>query len=298
MKTYLLAAAAAAALAATPAVARDHSAYFGIEAGPMAARDSHVNVDNPLIVGDADFDIDHKLGVDGDLIAGYDFGMFRAEVEGAYKWAKHDEYSDIFGDHRATGHSRAYSLMANAMIDVGRDETVNFYAGAGAGIAWVNQRIDLPDAEGFSISDNKFAWQLIAGVRAPVFRHFDVGLKYRYFDAGRIKDDHDFGIAAPNIVDLRSRRVMSPPAQSATLAGRCRRRRARLSVAWRTGNAPENESATMSTPCATAARRTSSSGVCGPSDTQCAPSGTSSASTIRRPSACCSEGSVVSSTRG
>ena len=205
MKTYLLAAAAAAALAATPAVARDHSAYFGIEAGPMAARDSHVNVDNPLIVGDADFDIDHKLGVDGDLIAGYDFGMFRAEVEGAYKWAKHDEYSDIFGDHRATGHSRAYSLMANAMIDVGRDETVNFYAGAGAGIAWVNQRIDLPDAEGFSISDNKFAWQLIAGVRAPVFRHFDVGLKYRYFDAGRIKDDHDFGIAAPNIVDLRSR---------------------------------------------------------------------------------------------
>ena len=29
--------------------------------------------------------------------------------------------------------------------------------------------------------DSNLAWQLIAGVRAPVWTHFDVGLKYRYF---------------------------------------------------------------------------------------------------------------------
>ena len=41
MKAYLLAAVGAAALVASPAAARDHSAYFGIEAGPMWAKDSH-----------------------------------------------------------------------------------------------------------------------------------------------------------------------------------------------------------------------------------------------------------------
>src|SRR5215210_4375437 len=93
MKRYLLAAAATAALAASPAAARDHSAYFGIEVGPMAVQDSHVRVAD-ITDGSADFDVDHKLGVDGDLIAGYDFGIVRAEIEAAYKWAKHDEYSD------------------------------------------------------------------------------------------------------------------------------------------------------------------------------------------------------------
>ena len=31
------------------------------------------------------------MGVDGDLIAGYDFGMFRAEAELGYKRSEHDE---------------------------------------------------------------------------------------------------------------------------------------------------------------------------------------------------------------
>ena len=39
-----------------------------------------------------DLDINHKLGVDGDMIAGYDFGMFRAEAELGYKRSHHDEY--------------------------------------------------------------------------------------------------------------------------------------------------------------------------------------------------------------
>ena len=74
MKRYLLAAVASAALAASPAAARDHSGYFGIEVGPMWAQDSHVRFPD-ITDGAADFDVDHKMGVDGDLIAGYDFGM-------------------------------------------------------------------------------------------------------------------------------------------------------------------------------------------------------------------------------
>src|SRR5688572_13024415 len=95
MRRHLLAATAIAALAATPAAARDNSGYFGIEVGALMADDSEVDLD--LDFDDDDdielFDIDHKLGVDGDLIAGYDFGMIRAEAELGYKRAEHDEYS-------------------------------------------------------------------------------------------------------------------------------------------------------------------------------------------------------------
>ena len=69
MKVYLLAGAALALIAA-PANARDNAAYFGIEIGGMFANDSDVQLDGNDFVK-----IDHKFGVDGDLIAGYDFGM-------------------------------------------------------------------------------------------------------------------------------------------------------------------------------------------------------------------------------
>lgn len=167
----------------SPAIARDNSAYFGIEAGPMWVMDSHVDRNS------SDFlDVNHKVGVDGDLILGYDFGLFRAEVEGAYKWAKHDTYDLAAGPSGdADGHSRVYSVMGNAMIDLGDNERINFYAGGGVGIANVRQTFDSP-AAGDDLRDSNLAWQGIAGVRAPVFRYFDVGLKYRYFDGGRIKD--------------------------------------------------------------------------------------------------------------
>ena len=195
MTKYLLAGAALAAIAASPAAARDHSAYFGIEVGAMHVNDSHFDFDFGGNDIDA-FDLDHKIGVDGDLIAGYDFGIFRAELEGAYKWAELKDVSEDGDDiPDADGHSRAYSLMANAMVDLGRNEGVNFYAGAGAGIAWVHQSVDFDgddgDDDAFSIRDSKFAWQLIAGIRAPVWTHFDLGLKYRYFNAGKIHDDFE-----------------------------------------------------------------------------------------------------------
>ena len=94
MKCYLLAAACAAALVASPAAARDHSGYFGIEVGAMWANKSHLSATFPTDGGTVELTqtVKHKLGVDGDLIAGYDFGMFRAEFEAGHKWAKHDSY--------------------------------------------------------------------------------------------------------------------------------------------------------------------------------------------------------------
>ena len=194
MKRHLLAAAAIAALAATPAAARDNSGYFGIEVGGLMANDGEVEFQ----FDDEDFDlfdIDYKLGVDGDLIAGYDFGMVRAEAELGYKRAEHDEYAvSGEGTFDADGRTSIYSAMANLLLDFGADDTVNFYAGGGVGMAWSTVSIEGPgdDNDDRLVSkDSNLAWQLIAGVRAPVWTHFDIGLKYRYFDAGNIDDDID-----------------------------------------------------------------------------------------------------------
>ena len=189
MKRYLLAATAMAAITiAAPAAARDRSAYFGIEVGGLWVTDSEVDSDDVEEIGN--LDINHKLGVDGDLIAGYDFGMFRAEAELGYKRSEHDEYEFGQGAVDADGRSSVYSLMLNAMVDVGPDEGFQFYAGAGAGYAQVIHVLEDGD-EDFKIKDRGFAWQIVAGVRKAVSQYFDVGLKYRYFDAGNVSDDDD-----------------------------------------------------------------------------------------------------------
>ncbi|MEO6581886.1 MAG: outer membrane beta-barrel protein [Sphingomicrobium sp.] len=188
MKTCLLAATAMAAIAvAAPAAARDRSAYVGLELGALFVTDTNVE-GNVFTEGRSEFDIDHKMGVDGDLIAGYDFGMFRAEAELGYKRSEHDEYDGVQGPFDADGRSSVYSLMANAMVDLGHDEGFQFYAGAGVGYAQVIHVIE-DGSSAFKIKDRGFAWQVIAGVRKSVSQYFDIGLKYRYFDAGNVDDD-------------------------------------------------------------------------------------------------------------
>src|SRR5690348_14677 len=92
MRKFLLAAVATAAIA-TPAFARDGSPYIGIDLGVMKPQDTNLrtNIDfgDPIGVrssGDGMI-VDHKVGYDVDVNAGYDFGMFRIEGELAYKHA-------------------------------------------------------------------------------------------------------------------------------------------------------------------------------------------------------------------
>ena len=190
MKTQYLAAGAAtiglAALAmATPAAARDRSAYVGLEVGALFVTDTDVNLD--FVEGSDAFQINHKMGVDGDLIAGYDFGMFRMEAELGYKRSEHDKYVDTQSSTDAGGRSSVYSLMANAMIDLGQDEGFQFYAGGGVGYAQVIHSLRAGSSN-YHLKDRGFAWQAIAGVRYPASQYFDIGLKYRYFDAGNLHD--------------------------------------------------------------------------------------------------------------
>jgi OOP family OmpA-OmpF porin len=242
MKKYLLAAAAVTALA-TPASARDGSAYVGIEGGVMMASDS--DVDRRFTGGDwVDFlDINHGLGFDVDLIAGYDFGMFRLEAELGYKRASHDDY-EIDGDAPgpfpgggdepvvpgaeidADGRTSITTGMVNALIDIGDDDGLSFYAGGGIGIARVSQTIDSLGSQKLHHKDwDKLAWQGIAGVRMAVSSSLEAGLKYRYFSAGTLKSDlydappgmdarsfvHSHSLLASLIYNFGAREALPPP---------------------------------------------------------------------------------------
>ena len=70
---------------ATPAVAKDHSVYVGLEGGVMWVEDSPFNITDART--NPQFKIDHKTGYDVDGIAGYDFGAVRVEAELGYKHA-------------------------------------------------------------------------------------------------------------------------------------------------------------------------------------------------------------------
>jgi len=170
MRKIMMAAVAATAIA-SPAAARDGSGYVGIEAGVLWPKDSTISVREfeDEVDGGNIAEINYKnMGWDADLIAGYDFGMFRLEGELGYKRAKHGDYNanegicatgvcglaaaaavttqDVEGgiDFDGNGSTRVWSLMANALLDVPIGENAALYVGPGIG--WASTRITIdPD---------------------------------------------------------------------------------------------------------------------------------------------------------
>ena len=208
----LLLATAAAMVIATPAAARDGSGYIGADLGALFPKSQTVfGTIDFTNTGTTDFartdvgSVKYKTGYDVDVVGGYDFGMFRLEGELGYKHAKTKSLnvsstfvnalnagagttfttSTDFGlDDKAS----VFSAMVNGLLDLGGQTGVGGYVGAGAGYANVKQ---------FGDSSGKFAWQLLAGVYAPVSDNIDIGLKYRYFHAGSSNANRDFAFTVP-----------------------------------------------------------------------------------------------------
>ena len=231
MRKLLLATTTALAVVATPAVARDGSAYAGIEGGVMFPRDNDVDafVDYTTVDTTTDtttpiqvfpgaapddvtienaFGLNYKTGWDVDGLIGYDFGMVRIEGELGYKRASIDSFTtdtalvtalntalnrpdvdcgtnDPCGtlpalaatDFDLGGHVSVLSGMVNALLDFGNEDGISFYGGGGFGRA----RVKL-----FGERDSVWAWQLIAGLRYAISPNIDIGLKYRFFNTGKL----------------------------------------------------------------------------------------------------------------
>ena len=198
MRKLAIAVALASTALATPAVARDDSAYVGLEGGVLWVEDMDVDFrdETGFELADA-FTLRHKAGFDIGLIAGYDFGMIRAELELAYKRASLNEASasQLFpgpgspGDNfEADGRARTTSGMINALLDFGNEDGLSGYAGAGIGLAQVRYSADI-DTLGYDFSDSYsgLAWQGILGARYAVSPNLDLGLKYRFFNVPNVK---------------------------------------------------------------------------------------------------------------
>jgi OmpA-OmpF porin, OOP family len=215
MRKYLLAAASALAFA-SPAAALDNSWYVGVEGGAMVVEDTEFDYRTTTSAIDDAIIVDNKIGIDLDLIGGYDFGWVRAEAELAYKRASVDEANvnqgltapAVGGFRDADGRTSVLSAMVNVLLDFGDDEGWAGYVGGGAGLARVKYKVDvngLTPALGFSDSDDSFAWQAIAGVRKAISDNMEIGLKYRFFNASNLNYSGTRGGTTPVAFDLETR---------------------------------------------------------------------------------------------
>ena len=212
MRNYLLAAVAAAALT-TPAMARDKSVYVGVDAGVMLVEDTNLDynydydIDETFDIDDA-ITVDHNLGFDVALFAGYDFGLVRGELELGYKRASIDEvqlHSDFiefqtgFPDTNPTepfeadGRVRVWSAMANVLFDFGDEDGWSGFLGGGLGWANVDYDMDIAGIGSASDDDGAVAWQVLAGIRKAITPNIDLGLKYRFFNVSKLDFDEPLG---------------------------------------------------------------------------------------------------------
>lgn len=197
MRKLAIAAVLASTAMATPALARNDSWYIGIEGGPTIVEKLDLDIAGVSNQASAR----QRGGYDVDGIIGYDFGAFRLEAEVGYRESRLKSYNSLVpvpvegtafaapGNYRnPAGRTSALSFMLNGMLDFGDDDAISGFVGAGVGVARVklaNYRLR-NGANFLNDSDTGFAYQAIAGVRAPLTDHIDVGLKYRFFNADKI----------------------------------------------------------------------------------------------------------------
>jgi OmpA-OmpF porin, OOP family len=190
----------------TPALARDDSWYIGVEGGASILEDAKINIRGATAATSGIGTVNSDTGYDFDGIIGYDFGGFRLEAEVGYKAADLGTYASTtttrftsppnannFNAPAGTfplagGETTALSFMLNGMLDFGEDDGVQGFVGGGAGVARVkhNGALNASGVRFLNDSDTGLAWQAIAGVRAPLSDHWDVGLKYRFFNAPNV----------------------------------------------------------------------------------------------------------------
>ncbi|GAA3695326.1 hypothetical protein GCM10022268_02500 [Sphingomonas cynarae] len=203
-KVAIVLALASTAIAA-PALARDKSWYVGVEGGAMIVEDIDYDITGATAAATGTGTVDHDYGFDVDGVVGYDFGGFRLETEVGYRRATVDGFSSTTTTPRfnaagvrsdaaagsydvAGGRSSALSFMLNGLLDFGDDDAIQGFVGGGVGVARVQVNYGLNTQRDFvDDSDTVFAWQALAGIRAPLTENIDATLKYRFFNAENVK---------------------------------------------------------------------------------------------------------------
>lgn len=198
MRKLAIGLALASTAIASPAFARDNQWYVGVDGGAMLVEDMNLSITSSLNTSDAKLDLDTGYDVGG--VVGYDFGGFRLESEVSYRDASINNVSGttpflpsgatgsplISGSYAANGGANALSFMVNGLLDFGDDDGLQGFVGGGVGVARVDVKNIFAAPAWLDDSDTGFAWQALAGIRAPLSDSWDVGLKYRFFNAPNV----------------------------------------------------------------------------------------------------------------
>ncbi|MEP7350532.1 MAG: OmpA family protein [Sphingorhabdus sp.] len=195
MRKLAIGMALASTALASPALARDDQWYVGVDGGAMIVEDLSLDISG---VSDA-AQIDTDKGYDFGGQVGYDFGGFRLEAEVSFREADTDSFTSSTallpagpvgimpgGTYSTGGDANALSFMVNGLLDFGDDDGIQGFVGGGVGVARVDVANNFADPAWLNDSDTGFAWQALAGVRAPLSDNWDVGLKYRFFNADKV----------------------------------------------------------------------------------------------------------------
>lgn len=222
MRKFVIGMAMASTALTAPAMARDGQWYVELGGGPMIVEDVTLDVDDNL--DDAEIGLDE--GYDFGGVVGYDFGAFRLEAEASYRAADLDDITAgvaglqasnpagapgtvVFQDTLpAAGELNMLSFMLNGLFDFGSDDGLQGFFGGGIGVARVDMdaTVALSGPGAINDSDTGLAWQLLAGVRAPISDSWDVGLRYRYFNAEDVNlvDTRGLGL----VTDVKSHSIL------------------------------------------------------------------------------------------
>ncbi len=196
MRKFAIGLALASTALASPALARDDQWYVGVDGGVMIVED--LDLDIGAVNNAATIDTDK--GYDFGGVVGYDFGGFRLEAEVSYREADIDRFTSgtpqitggagtglaAGGSYAVAGDANALGFMVNGLLDFGDDDGLQGFVGGGVGVARVDVQTVLGAPSFLDDSDTGFAWQALAGVRAPLSDNWDVGLKYRFFNADNV----------------------------------------------------------------------------------------------------------------
>jgi len=175
---------AMAAPAAAQTQAPDQGWYTGLMGGLSFAGSSLVKGEPGILADDVDLGKDTGWGISA--FGGYDWGLFRTEIELAHR---HNAAED-------SGGYKTYSAMANLLADIPVTKGgVTLYGGGGLGLAKdVFDSISAYTAP-FQVTgdDTGFAYQFIGGMRVPFTDTVSGHLDYRYFKPSHADIRDSFG---------------------------------------------------------------------------------------------------------
>jgi len=161
-----------AALALVPAAAQAQW-YVGGAGGYDILQDSKLKNTNGL-----------KEKSEGGFVGlgtvGYDFGMFRTELEGGYRYNSNKSITGGGFTGSTSGKTTAWSGMVNGYWDI-LSGPLTPYIGAGVGVAWLDHDTKLNGTKLLSGNSTQFAYQGIAGVSYDVTPNWGIKGEYRYF---------------------------------------------------------------------------------------------------------------------